>query len=273
MKCHREKLFFYKQNLMKKLRLAIAVIAAAALCPFMAKAQIDLGAKAGLSIPNLTSGSSSNPINSGWSSRLGLDAGIHAEFHLTKRFSIQPEIRYSSQGGKKDGNQGFTPQGQLLQYFQATQQPVPPYLYADYKSVAKFNYLMVPVLAKYHFGFSPKWDLYVAAGPFVSFLLNGKNETSGTSQIYADEAHTQPLQLPAQSFDNTQDIKNDLKKANFGISGQVGLAYHLNGRSAIFIEGGGNYGFVKIQKDAKNGENNTGAGVVVLGYSYRIKNK
>ncbi|QJB33093.1 PorT family protein [Chitinophaga oryzae] len=258
---------------MKKLRLAVAVIAAAALCPFMAKAQIDLGAKAGLSIPNLTSGSSSNPINSGWSSRLGLDAGIHAEFHLTKRFSIQPEIRYSSQGGKKDGNQGFAPTPEMAGAFQQMGQPVPPYLYATYKSEAKFNYLMVPVLAKYHFGFSPKWDLYVAAGPFVSFLLNGKNETSGTSQIFADDAHKQPLPFPAVDFTRDQDIKNDLKKANFGISGHVGLAYHLNGRSAIFIEGGGNYGFVKIQKDAKNGENNTGAGVVVLGYSYRIKNK
>lgn len=258
---------------MKKLRLAIAVIAAAALCPFMAKAQIDLGAKAGLSIPNLTSGSSSNPINSGWSSRLGLDAGIHAEFHLTKRFSIQPEIRYSSQGGKKDGNQGFAPTPEMAGAFQQMGQPVPPYLYATYKSEAKFNYLMVPVLAKYHFGFSPKWDLYVAAGPFVSFLLNGKNETSGTSQVYADDAHTQPLPFPVVDFTRNQDIKDDLKKANFGISGHVGLAYHLNDRSAIFIEGGGNYGFVKIQKDTKNGENNTGAGVVVLGYSYRIKNK
>lgn len=255
-----------------KLRLVVAVVAAAALSPFMAKAQIDLGAKAGLSIPNLTSGSSSNPINSGWSSRLGLDAGIHAEFHLTKRFSIQPEIRYSSQGGKKDGNQGFTPTPEMAAMFQQQGQPVPPFLYATYKSVAKFNYLMVPVLAKYHFGFSPKWDLYVAAGPFVSFLLNGKNETSGTSPIFLDEAHTQPI-IPSADFNNTQNIKSDLKKANFGISGQVGLAYHLNSRSAIFIEGGGNYGFVKIQKDTKNGENNTGAGVVVLGYSYRIKDK
>ncbi|NLR66369.1 PorT family protein [Chitinophaga varians] len=258
---------------MKKLRLAVAVIAVAALSPFIAKAQIDLGAKAGLSIPNLTSGSSSNPINSGWSSRLGLDAGIHAEFHLTKRFSIQPEIRYSAQGGKKDGNQGFTPTPEMAGFFQQQGQPVPQYLYGTYKSVAKFNYLMVPVLAKYHFGFSPKWDLYVAAGPFVSFLLDGKNETSGSSPIYLDEAHTQQLPFPAVDFNHTQNIKDDLKKANFGISGQVGVAYHVNSRSAIFIEGGGNYGFVKIQKDTKNGENNTGAGVVVLGYSYRIKDK
>ncbi|MBC9932204.1 porin family protein [Chitinophaga qingshengii] len=256
-----------------KVRLVVAVIAAA-MCPFVAKAQVDLGVKAGLSIPNLTSGNSSNPINSGWSSRLGLDAGLQAEFHLTKHFSIQPEVRYSSQGGKKDGTQGFTPSPEMAQYFQATGQPVPPYVYANYNNQAKFNYLMVPVLAKYHFGFSPKWDLYVAAGPFVSFLLSGKNVTDGKSSVYYDEALSKPLQgFPEVDFNRTTDIKNDLKKANWGISGQVGVAYHINSRSAVFIEGGGNYGFVKIQKDKVNGENNTGAGVVVLGYSYRIKDK
>ncbi|WP_212006102.1 porin family protein [Chitinophaga sp. HK235] len=254
-----------------KLRLVVAV-AAFFMCPFVVQAQVDLGIKAGLSIPNLTSGNSSNPINSGYSSRLGLDAGVHAEFHLTKRFSIQPELRYSSQGGKKDKGQAFPPTPEMAAGFQAQGQPVPQYVYADYKSVAKFNYLMIPVLAKYHFGFSPKWDLYVAAGPFVSFLLNGKQEMSGTSPIFLDTDHKQPL-TPPQDFNQTQDIKSELKKANWGIDGHIGLAYHLNSRSAIFVEGGGNYGFVKIQKNKANGENNTGAGVVVLGYSYRICDK
>jgi hypothetical protein len=36
----------------------------------------------------------------------------------------------------------------------------------------------------------------------------------------------------------------------------------------VFIEGGGNYGFLTIQKDSANGKNNTGAGVVNLGYAY-----
>ncbi|TWV97435.1 hypothetical protein [Chitinophaga pinensis] len=45
-----------------------------------AQSRIDIGIKAGLSIPNLTSGDGENPISSGYGSRLGPDAAIHVEF-------------------------------------------------------------------------------------------------------------------------------------------------------------------------------------------------
>jgi len=43
-----------------------------------AQGAIDIGIKGGLSIPELTSGNSSNPINSGYNSRLGIDLAIQA---------------------------------------------------------------------------------------------------------------------------------------------------------------------------------------------------
>jgi hypothetical protein len=233
-------------------------------------AQTDIGIKAGLSIPNLTSGNSANPINKGYGSRLGPDVSIQVEYHLSKRFSIQPEIQYSSQGGKKNGNQAFSVPPELAPMFQNGQ--VPPYLYADYKSTAKINYLMFPILAKYHFLLRQRWDVYAAVGPFVSFVLNAKNITSGTSTIYLDEQHTQPLPIGEQSFDRTENIKKDLHSANAGIDGHIGLAYHLK-NSSVFVEGGGNYGFVKIQKGDVNGKNNTGAAVVVVGYAITVCHK
>jgi hypothetical protein len=235
-----------------------------------ARAQIDIGIKAGLSIPNLTSGNSANPINKGYGSRLGPDASIQAEFHLSRRFSIQPEIQYSSQGGKKDGNQAFSVPPELAAMFPPGQ--APSYLYANYKSTAKFNYLMIPILAKFHFILRNNWDVYAAVGPFVSFVLNAKNITSGTSTIYLDEQHTQPMPIGEQSFDRTENIKKDLHSANAGIDGLVGLAYHFK-NSSVFVEGGGNYGFVKIQKGDVNGQNNTGAAVAVVGYAITICHK
>lgn len=233
----------------------------------MAQSPIDIGIKAGLSIPNLTSGSSANPINSGYGSRLGPDAAIQAEFHLSKRFSIQPQIEYCSQGGKKNGKQAFSVPAELQPMFPPGQ--VPQYLYANYKSTAKINYLMIPILAKYHFFVKHNWDLYVAAGPFVSFVLSAKNITSGKSNIYLDEQQTQALPGGEQSFDKTEKIKKDLHSANAGIDGHIGIAYHI-GKSSVFVEGGGNYGFVNIQKDDVNGKNNTGAAVVVVGYAFEI---
>jgi hypothetical protein len=45
--------------------------------------------------------------------------------------------------------------------------------------------------------------------------------------------------------------------------------YKIN-RSKIFIEGGGNYGFLNIQKGTENGKNNTGAATINIGYAHNI---
>ncbi len=193
---------------------------------------------------------------------------MQAEFHLSSHFSIQPELEYSAQGGKKNGDQAYTPPPEALSQLPPGV-PAPQYLYATYKSEAKFNYLMLPILAKYRLSLAKHWGFYVAAGPFVSTVLNAKNVTSGSSINYLDPGHTQPVS-DVQSFDHTEDIKGDLRSFNAGISGHVGFAY-LFGKSSVFIEGGGNYGFVKIQKDDTNGNNNTGAGVVNIGYSFRVR--
>jgi hypothetical protein len=64
---------------------------------------------------------------------------------------------------------------------------VPQYLYANYKSEAKLNYLMIPVLAKFEWNLSQSpLNLYFEAGPFVSFLLSAKQETRGESQFFTD---------------------------------------------------------------------------------------
>lgn len=249
-----------------KIFLFAAVFGSAFFNVLKSQTTIDFGIKGGLSIPSLTAGGSDNPINTGYSSRTGPAFAFHAEFHLSKQFSIQPELQYCAEGGKKNGNQAFSVPDEFKPMFPPGQ--VPDYLYADYKSEAKFNYLILPVLAKYHFVLKNNWDIYISAGPFVSMLISAKNVTSGNSPIYLDPQHTQPV-LPAQSFDRTQDIKDDLHKFNTGIAGHLGVAYHF-GKSQVFIEGGGNYGFISIQKDEVNGKNKTGAAVVMLGYAYNF---
>jgi hypothetical protein len=228
-----------------------------------------LGARGGISIPDLTAGSGNqNPLNTGYSSRLGPEAAVFVDFKFSKLFSLQPMIEYSSQGGKKDGLQGFTTPGALAALFPPGQ--APDYLYADYKSEAKMNYLMIPVLAKFgkNMGRSP-WRIYIDAGPFVAFLLAAHQVTGGESQFYLDPAGKEALPAGQQSFDNTQDIKDQLHTTNVGVEGNVGLNYRC-GSSNFFIEGGGNYGFLNIQKSAQNGKNDTGAATATIGYSYRF---
>src|ERR1700744_6008426 len=75
---------------------------------------VALGVRGGISIPNLTAGGSNeNPLNTGYSSRLGGDAGVFAEFKFSDLFSIQPMLEYSQQGGKKDGLQALPTPAEL----------------------------------------------------------------------------------------------------------------------------------------------------------------
>jgi len=228
---------------------------------------LSLGIRGGISIPNLTAGSGNqNPLNTGYSSRLGPEAAVFAEIRFSGLFSLQPMLEYSAQGGKKDGFQAFTTPDEVKVMFPEGQ--APQYLYANYNSEAKMNYLLLPVLAKtgWNFGRSP-FRIYISASPFVGLLLSAHQVTRGQSEFYTDAAGQQPLPGGSHSFDDNTNVRNSLHRFNGGIEGNLGLSYRLM-RGSLFIEGGGNYGFFNIQKNAVDGKNETGAAMVALGYRY-----
>ena len=239
------------------------------LCQSSASAQIiTFGAKGGLSVPNLTSGDTGNPLSEGYSSRLGADAAVFAEYHMSKIFSTTVGFEYCAQGGKKSGMQAFEVPAEYAAF-------VPPgtkYLYADFKSEAKFDYMMLPVMARvrYAFGSSP-FSVYVSAGPFVSILMKAEQETRGASTIYLDEAGTQALPAGVVSFNADNNIRSDLNRYNVGGVGLVGFEFSLE-PYAVFIEAGGNFGFIPIQKGSSHGKNYTGAAVITMGCSYTFRN-
>lgn len=240
---------------------------------------VDIGIKGGVSIPNLSaSGDETNPLNEGYSSRVGPGLAIFADIKFSKLFSIQPAIEYSAQGGKKEGFQAFPFPDELRPLMAQMVITPPTYLYADFNSTAKINYLMVPVLAKFgwNLGAESPFRVYAGTGPFVGFLLNAKQIREGSSAVYLDPNGQSAVPNPAdptspyvQSFDGETNIKDDLNKVNFGIEANIGISYKIN-KSSIFIEGGGNYGFINIQKGTANGKNNTGAAAVMVGYAYSL---
>ena len=64
-----------------------------------------LGAKGGWSLPELSGGN--NEISRGWKSRSAFNFGVLATSELTKKFALQIEVNYASQGGRKNGIQPF----------------------------------------------------------------------------------------------------------------------------------------------------------------------
>lgn len=304
---------------MKKIfTLALAFVALQAAA--QNRGDITVGVRGGLSLPNLSSGTD-NPLSEGYSSRKAGDIGVYGEYRFSKLFSLQVGLEYSGQGGYKEGVQAlpsgpvFAGAAAALPDAAAAMKPLVlampqagnlKYVYANITSTAKFDYLMVPIQAKFgwNLGERSPFRAYVGAGPFVSFLLKAQRVTEGTSPLYANEqkqtmtAWGTPVvagmtaQLPepqktavqnglmgvlagmdtSTPKDNTQNIYKDLYHANVGIIGHVGVSYSFGAtmQHALHVEGGGNYGFVKIQKDDANGSNNTGAATVTLGYSYRF---
>ncbi len=228
---------------------------------------ISAGVKGGISIPNLTSGGDNNPLNTGYSSSLGPDAALFGEYGISKLFSVELSLEYSFQGGQKKGKQALPVTPDVAALFPPNQ--APPYLWANFNAKAKFDYLLIPVLGKFGFDFggTGAWRAYIGAGPFVGFLLSAKTITSGSSNVYADEAETQPLLQEPTSFDATTDITDSLRSFNWGVAANIGIAYRFD-RHSIFIEGGGTYGFIIVQKNKADGQNHTGSGNIRIGYAY-----
>jgi hypothetical protein len=186
----------------------------------------------------------------------------------------------------------------LLSAMPQLQSLMPEYVYADVNNTVKFNYLMIPLLAQYthHFGNSA-WSAHINAGPFLSFLLSGEQITKGASFLYTDKTGKAKLsealmagiaQNPALAdalaqfapqivgalnqeidFGQTRDITDELKKTNFGIVGNLGVNYQF-GKNRLSLEGGGNYGFITVQKDDINGSNRIGSASVMLGFARAI---
>ncbi len=87
---------------MKKFLCFSQIIIFLFLTEFLQAQNYTMGVRGGISIPNLTAGSSrSNPLNTGYSSRQGPDAAIFGEYHVSSLFSIGAMVEYSSQGGRK----------------------------------------------------------------------------------------------------------------------------------------------------------------------------
>ncbi|WP_435412527.1 porin family protein [Psychroserpens mesophilus] len=172
---------------MKKLML-FAALAVGYLSAINAQ-DISFGAKAGLNLASV-----SGDDTSGLDSRLSFHLGAVAELEISEKFSIQPELLYSSQGAKYEDS--YTDFG-----FNITE-----------KVVAKYDYLNLPIMAKYYIaeGFS------IEAGPQIGVLLKAE----------ADIDVTVSGQGVTQSESATENLNEFTKGIDFGLN--FGFGYKLD---------------------------------------------
>jgi hypothetical protein len=267
---------------------------------------VKFGIKAGLNLPNITAGGNNTPVSEGYKSRLAMGAGIFTEVQFNPLISFRLGVEYSGQGGRKNGvqampsrrlitalasNMGMSMTDRQIAGLTSIASNMPAYYYADVDNTTKFDYVMIPLLAQFgwNLGQSP-WRVYVNAGPFVSFLISGKQASKGTSLMYANASETKPVwdaldpsiqTLITAEFPDMKDvlvdpvifgttnITSEMKSTNFGITGNVGIRYQCR-RNYFFLEAGGNYGFITVQENSANGSNRLGAGSVMVGYAFSL---
>jgi hypothetical protein len=266
---------------MKKFCILLSLAIASLQITAAAKTDVFIGIKGGLSIPSLRAGESVNDWNKNYVSRLGTYFGAFAEIVLGRHFSFQPEIAYAAEGGKRNGIQPFGIPAQYLDAFQSTFNTDKDYLYADLNSTSRVNYLQVPLLLKFNYPIACKGRLnvFAQAGPYFGYLVAAKQIVKTENlRVYLDsdgKTEISPVLVHAffgNSVDTVIDAKNDLHKFNTGVQAAVGLSYSI-GSGKIFVEGGGNYGFMYIQKGDDHGKNNIGAGTILIGYAHNFRKK
>ena len=135
--------------------------------------KVKFGAKGGVNLANIV-GDDAGDANM----FVGFNAGMFVEIPITEKLTIQPEVLYSAQGSKSEGQ--FDIEGDLY----------------DIKATLKMNYINVPVMFKYQL--AEKYS--IEAGPYVGFLVSAK------------------VKAEVVGFGSaTEDIKDSFKSTDFGL--------------------------------------------------------
>ena len=187
-----------KTNKMKKIILAVVAVLAFG---FTNAQKTQFGLKGGLNGANQSFSGEGSPSSS---SIIGFHIGGFVEVKVSDKFSIQPEVLYSTQGSKFDAN---VYNGGI---------------YYDTKNTFKFAYINIPVMFKYY----ASEKISLEAGPQIGFLTSSKMETEVLGQSV-----TQNVKDFIETVDFGLNIGaeyNFTKKVSAGIRYNFGLANVMN---------------------------------------------
>ena len=130
---------------------------------------------------------------------MGFQIGGFAEFKISDKFAIQPELMYSAQGGKES----YSEEGD------------------EFEAITKLGYINIPIMAKYYVAKS----FSLEAGPQIGFLTSAKTELkAGGESVEVDikdevESVNFGLNFGA-GYDFTENLTAGLRY-NLGLSNLV----------------------------------------------------
>ncbi|GAA0894004.1 porin family protein [Fulvivirga kasyanovii] len=170
--------------------------------------QIKLGVKAGANRSNLLSGDEDVDVDA----KMGFHFGGYIDLSLSEKFSIQPELVYSTQGAKSEYSETVEDVGFVFSY--------------SSESKVKLDYLNIPVLFK----FKPAEIFYIGGGPQLGILLSAKHEYSTTfvgSGVSESESGQEDVKDELNAIDLSLAIGAGIELENglnFGIRYNYGIS-------------------------------------------------
>lgn len=184
-----------------------------------AKAQVQLGAKAGMNISSIAL-----PLN-GYGLKIGYQFGLITDIELSVHFSIQPALLLSSKGVTHKSEERDL-SGLYIRTIRTKQ---------------SLNYLELPVLALYKLPLKKGAKLYAGLGPYMGVGLSSNSRTKGYD-----------IQEP-DFFDNPNRETFPFDRLDFGLSAAAGVE---TGRFLFGINF--NRSIKPLAKDTNNHNNTLG---------------
>lgn len=190
------------------------------------------GAKAGLNV-SVLSLSGNIPSGGQTSAKTGFVVGATAEFEISKKFGVQPELLFSTDGGTYNYTNSFAGSGSVYSYSQSI----------------STNSLSLPVIAKYYV----TNDLSIDAGFQLSYLLSAKSELNFNSNGFTVTGNNDMNNNQSNLISNGSSAQNliinhdyELNKLNFGLV--LGTTYNL--KNGLFLQARYNLGLTNFTKNA-----------------------
>jgi opacity protein-like surface antigen len=164
---------------MKKIILTVSAVFAFG---FMNAQETKFGVKGGVNFATITGDVEDVSM------KVGFNVGGFVEIKVSDKFSVQPELLFSTQGAKQEESG------------------------AGFQSKYKLNlgYLNIPLMAKYYV--ADKFSLEV--GPQIGFLVNAKSKFELTSD--------------GTTVSGDEDVKDDFESVDFGFNFGTGYDFTEN---------------------------------------------
>ncbi|WP_373515561.1 porin family protein [Persicitalea sp.] len=189
---------------MKNLTFYSFLLAVSLLTETLIMAQVRFGAKAGVNVSSIAL-----PLN-GYGPRIGYKLGVMADIGLSSRFSIQPNLLFSSKG-----------------VVYKTEERDASGLYIEtIRTKLNLNYLEVPILVVYKHPLRNGAKLFAGMGPYMGIGIFGYSKMNGYDKwkvSFDSNPRQDVLSFLPFDFGLSTSIGIETRKFSFGVDFNNGI--------------------------------------------------